>query len=338
METVSRYQRKACCSQLISLPLARCTSFFQVVMMPSSRVLILSLTVALGLSSTPADGQRAARKRAEVALTDSMAVSTEWLAAHLEDPKVVVVEVTMNDSTRTERIPGSRAIAYRRLTVSRDGISTELPSVDSLKTLFEGLGISDNMRVVVYAHEAPMATRMLMTLDYLGHSKVSYLDGGFAKWAAERRAAGESDPSVAKGTFTPRPRAGMVVTADWITANIGKPGLALIDTRTDGEYNGSGNRSGMPSAGHLAGARQLEWQSLFQTENPLLLKDRAELRGMFADRAKEGDVVVTYCWVGYRASATYFAARLLGLDARFYDGSYQDWQVRKLPTTAGATP
>ncbi len=307
-------------------------------MMRSSRVISLALGAAMLAPFTPGDAQQTPRARADAALTDSMAVSTEWLAAHLKDPNVVVVEVTMNDSARTERIPGSRAVMYRRLTVSRDGISTELPSVDSLKTLFEGLGISDNQRVVVYAHEAPMATRMLMTLDYLGHSKVSYLDGGFAKWAAEGRAAGESDANVTRGTFTPRPRAGMVVTADWISANISKPGLALIDTRTDGEYNGTGNRSGMPSAGHLAGARQLEWQSLFQTENPLLLKDRAVLRRMFADRVKDGDAVVTYCWVGYRASATYFAARLLGLDAKFYDGSYQDWQIRKLPTTAGSTP
>ncbi len=306
-------------------------------MMRSSRLILLALAAASLCLSTRSAAQPAARNRA-ASLTDSMAVTTEWLAAHLNDPNVVAVEVTMNDSARTERIPGSRAVAYRRLTVSRDGISTELPSVDSLETLFEGLGISDNKRVVVYAHEAPMATRMLMTLDYLGHSNVAYLDGGYPKWAAERRAAGETDPPVVKGSFTPRPRAGMVVTADWISANIGKPGLALIDTRTDGEYNGTGNRSGMPSAGHLAGARQLEWQSLFQTDNPLLLKDRAELRRMFAERAKEGDAVVTYCWVGYRASATYFAARLLGLDAKFYDGSYQDWQTRKLPTTAGSSP
>ncbi len=309
-------------------------------MMRASRVVFMSLALAATFLhlSAPAHAQQAARSRTDASLTDSMAVSTDWLAAHLKDPNVVVVEVTMNDSARTERIPGSRAVMYRRLTVSRDGISTELPSVDSLRTLFEGLGISDETRVVVYAHEAPMATRMLMTLDYLGHGKVSYLDGGFAKWAAERRAAGESDPVVSKGSFTPRPRPSMLVTADWITANIGRPGLALIDTRTDGEYNGTGNRSGMPSAGHLAGARQLEWQSLFQTENPLLLMDRAELRRMFADRVKDGDAVVTYCWVGYRASATYFAARLLGLDAKFYDGSYQDWQMRKLPTTAGTSP
>ncbi len=267
-----------------------------------------------------------------------MVVTTAWLAAHLADPKVIVVEVTMNDSARTTRIPGSRAISYRRLTASRDGLSTELPTTDSLKSLFEGLGLSDDTRVVVYAREAPMATRMLMTLDYLGYTKWSYLDGGMTAWMAEDRPMGQTEPVVARGSLTVRPRNGMVVTADWVASRIGKAGLSLIDTRTDGEYNGTGNRSGMPSAGHLEGARQLEWESLFQEQNGLLLKDRAELRRMFGERITRGDAVVTYCWVGYRASATYFAARLLGLDAKFYDGSYQDWQSRRLPTKAGSTP
>ena len=270
--------------------------------------------------------------------TDSLVVTTEWLAANLTDPSVVVIEVVHEPGARGVHIAGSRAVNYRSMTVSRDGLSTELPSPDSLKVLFEGLGISSDSRVVVYASDAPMATRLLMTLDYLGHRRFSYLDGGLTKWSAERRATTNDEPVIAHGSMTIAPRADLVVTADWLAPRVGKPGVALIDTRTDGEYNGTGNRSGMPSAGHLDGARQLEWESLFETTNGLLLKDRATLRRMYADRAKASDIVVTYCWVRYRASATYFAARLLGLDAKFYDGSYQDWQLRKLPTKAGTTP
>ena len=275
---------------------------------------------------------------AQSATTDTLVVSTEWLAAHLNDPSVVVIEVVHEPGARGVHIPGSRATHYRALTVTRDGLNSELPSADSLKSLFEGLGVSTNSRVVVYASDAPMATRMLMTLDYLGHKRFSYLDGGLTKWVAEHRPTVTDEPTITRGSMTIAPRTDLVVTADWLAPRVGKSGVALIDTRTEGEYNGTGNRSGMPSAGHLEGARQLEWESLFETSNPLLLKDRATLRRMFADRAKAGDMVVTYCWVGFRASATYFAARLLGLDAKFYDGSYQDWQLRKLPTKAGTSP
>ena len=271
------------------------------------------------------------------ALTDSMVVTTVWLAAHLVDPKVVLIEVTMDEKPTEGRIPGARQVPYPTFVTRRDGLSHELPAADSLRQMFEALGVSDDSRVVVYAMHGPMATRVLMTLDYLGHQKFSYLDGGLAKWKAEHRALAPDAPVVARGRFTPHPRPEMLSTADWLTDRLGKPGIALIDTRTEGEYNGTGNRSGMPSAGHLAGARQLEWEWLFEKDE-VLLKDRAELQKLYADRVRPGDTVVTYCWVGYRASATYFVARLLGLNTKFYDGSYQDWQMRKLPTTAGATP
>ena len=57
-----------------------------------------------------------------------------------------------------------------------------------------------------------------------------------------------------------------------------------------------------------------------------------------AAMAAPGATVVTYCWVGYRASATYLVARYLGYPARMYDGSYQDWSQRKLPVRGGAAP
>jgi thiosulfate/3-mercaptopyruvate sulfurtransferase len=275
---------------------------------------------------------------AQATHADSMVVSTEWLAAHLTDPSVVVIEVTHEPGPRGPSIPGSRALMYPRMTLSRNGLSSELPSPDSLKALLESIGVSSSSRVIVYAHEAPMATRLLMTLDYLGHRNFAYLDGGLPKWKAEQRAVSSAEPPATRGTMRIAPRSDLVVTADWLSPRIGKAGIALIDTRTDGEYNGTGNRSGMPSAGHLAGSRQLEWESLFEQSNGLQLKDRATLSRLYADRMKAGDTVVTYCWVGYRASATYFAARLLGLDAKFYDGSYQDWQLRKLRTKAGTTP
>lgn len=294
-----------------------------------SRLRTLAATLALVAAPT---------LPAQAPATESMAVTTEWLAAHLADPSLVIVEVVMEPGKRGAHIPGSRELFYRHMTISRDGLSTELPSPDSLKALFEGLGISTGSRVVVYAHEAPMATRLLMTLDWLGHRRIAYLDGGMTKWTAEGRATSSVEPVKARGAISIAPRTDMIATAEWLTPRIGKPGVSLIDTRTDGEYNGTGNRSGMPSAGHLDGARQLQWESLFDESNGLLLKDRATLQRMYDERVRPGDTVVTYCWVGYRASATWFAARLLGLNAKFYDGSYQDWQARKLPTKMGEAP
>ena len=269
-------------------------------------------------------------------------VTTAWLAQHVNDANVVVLQVEMDGMAGMMsggRIPGARSINFDEFVIDQNGLRTELPALEKLRAFFESLGISDSTLVVVTtSHEAPMASRALVTLDYVGLTRLAWLDGGPMQWRAEGRAFSSDKPRITPGKITSKPRTDLVVSADWITAHQGKPGLALFDTRSDGEYVGGGERHGMPSAGHLAGARQLQWEQLFSNPEQLRLKSMAELKQLYAERMQPGDTAVTYCWIGYRASMTYVAARILGLNARFYDGSYQDWLARKLPVTAGSTP
>lgn len=302
------------------------------------RVRVPFLAVAGLMAFAPSSATAQAPTRDDGPRGEPLVVSTEWLASRLQDPQVVVVEVVSTPGERNERIPGARELAYRHITVRRDSLTNELPQADSLRSLFEGLGISSGSHVVVYAQDAPMATRLLFTLISIGHQNASYLDGGLVQWKSEGRPVATSIAPIARGRMTAVPSTDVVVTADWLTMHIGEPGVSLIDTRTLGEYNGTGNRSGMPSAGHLAGAKQLEWEWLFESDQPLRLKSREALRALYAERTRPRDIVVTYCWIGYRGSATWFVARLLGYDARLYDGSYQDWQRRALPVTAGGNP
>lgn len=295
--------------------------------------------IGIALIATASAGTALAqRPPAPGAIATSRVVNTDWLGIHLHDRDLVVVEVIHAPGPRAPHMPGSRAVQYNSLTVTRDGLSRELPTPDSLRSLFEGLGISSTSHVVVYAEEAPMAMRMLVSLDAIGHPRSSYLDGGLFKWMGERRPMTAEEPTISRGTIRVTPRADVIATRDWIVPHLGTRGVALIDTRTTGEYDGTGNRSGMPSAGHLPGARQLEWESLFTEGNATLLRPISELRQLYAARVPAGDTVVTYCWVGHRASATYLVARLLGYPARLYDGSYQDWQQRKLPVKTGSAP
>jgi thiosulfate/3-mercaptopyruvate sulfurtransferase len=283
---------------------------------------------------------------AAYAAPDSFLVSTSWLAAHLNDRHLVILQVDMGMSGDAPfaagHIPGARELPYGAITVERDGLNSEMPTVEALRAAFEAVGVSDSSHVVVYySSEAPSATRAVFALDYLGHKRVSFLDGGFPKWRAEGRAISKEKSTFARGTLHPHPQPSLIATAPWIESRIGR-GIALIDTRTDGEYLGSGIRHGMPSEGHLAGAKQLQWEQLFVGDSGSAsgapLKDRAALTKLYADRMHPGDTVVTYCWVGYRASATYLAARSLGLPVKLYDGSYEDWARRKLPLTKGSTP
>jgi thiosulfate/3-mercaptopyruvate sulfurtransferase len=298
-----------------------------------SRHFPLAALVAIALvgSAGPAPAQQAA------ALPDGpRVVDAAWLRARIADPRIVVLHIEHGDYA-DGHLPGARAVAYDRITTRRGTLGSELPDREQLRATFAALGISDSTLVVVYAHEGPMATRALYTLAAIGHRRYALLDGGLDGWRRAGGAVTQQVPSVTPGTLTLRPGPAVVADAAWISERLGAGGLSLIDTRTDGEYNGTGNRSGMPSVGHLAGARQLQWEELF-ADGATQLKPRAELERMFAERVRPGDAVVTYCWVGYRASATWFIAQWLGYDARLYDGSYQDWSQRALPTRAGTTP
>jgi thiosulfate/3-mercaptopyruvate sulfurtransferase len=264
-------------------------------------------------------------------------VTASWLTGKTADPQTVVLHVDHDGDYDKAHVPGARRVIYSTVVTRRGNVSSELPPTDSLRATFERLGISDGNTVVVYAHEAPMATRVLMSLYAAGVQRVAYLDGGVEAWQKAGNPTEKTSTAIKPGKLSARTVALPTVDAEWITANASKSGVSFLDTRTTGEYNGSGNRSGMPSAGHLAGAMQLEWEDLF-SDRMATLKPRTELEKLYRDRVKSGDVVVTYCWVGYRASATWFVAKVLGYDAKLYDGSYQDWQQRQLPTKAGGIP
>ena len=271
----------------------------------------------------------------------SLLVSTDWLARHLNDRTVVVLQVVHDTAEfRQGHIPGARVVRYESFTTNRGDLGTELPAVDELRQLFETLGVSDDSHVVLYTGMtgmAPMASRAFLTLDYLGHRRISLLDGGLVRWQAEGRPVTTEVAHVTAGHMTPRPRA-VVVDAMWVNAHTGKSGYAFIDSRTTPEYLGTGERGGIKSEGHIAGARLLEWQQLFANADSSRFLDPKAIAKLYAERSAPGDTLVTYCLVGYRASMTYFGARLAGLPVLLYDGSYQDWAHRALPVRNGEKP
>jgi thiosulfate/3-mercaptopyruvate sulfurtransferase len=275
--------------------------------------------------------------------SDSVVVSTAWLAERLRDPRVVVVQVGMParpgapgdgdlGAFAAGHVPGAHFLDYRALLAARDGLEFELPDTAAVRPALEAAGVRDDARVVLYGAPVPVA-RALYTLEALGHARVSVLDGGLAAWRAEGRPLATGAPPTGRGRFTPRLLAERRVDAAWVQARLGARGVALLDTRTPGEFDGTAGRSGYPSEGHLRGARLLEWQSLFSEGTAGgRLRTRAELTAMLRERGvAPGDTLVTYCWVGARASVTYLLGRYLGHPTRMYDGSYQDWQRRGLP-------
>src|SRR5687767_14515418 len=156
---------------------------------------------------------------AQAAKFDSPVVSTQWLAEHLNDPSVVVLHLAnIRRDYTAGHIPGARFLWVNDIAPSTPDLNTELPPIAKLDSLLESLGVSDNSRIVVYGPTvSTMVARVFMTLDYLGAGdRAAVLDGGFNTWKAEGRAVSTEAPKVARGTFTPRVRADVVVDADFV--------------------------------------------------------------------------------------------------------------------------
>jgi thiosulfate/3-mercaptopyruvate sulfurtransferase len=263
-------------------------------------------------------------------VNESLLVGTEWLAANLSDPGLVVLHVGRNRSDYDEaHIPGARFLPIATLLVERDGIPNELPPVAQLDSVFESLGVSDGGRIVVYG-EPLLAARTFFTLDYLGHGdRTALLDGGLPVWRAESRALSTEAPTFGPGRFTPRPQPQRVADAGWIASRLRDPRVALIDARPAAEYSGAEAGAGIPRAGHIPGAENIFWQTLLVSNERPVLRDVESLRRLFEGAGASGDrTVVTYCRSGMQASFAYFVSRYLGYESKMYDGSFLDWSPR----------
>lgn len=291
------------------------------------RCLILAallISGSISFASDPSNGQPAAHPE--------MLVSTQWLAEHLKDPKVVILQAADGRADYDKgHIPGARLLLTDDYVVGHQGLMVELPPIDKMKAALEKLGVSDDSRVIVYTSEwYPGAARVIYTLDYLGHGNAALLDGSIQQWKAENRALSTESPAVAPGSFTPQVNEHVrALLADAKAATRNDSSTLLVDSRPSRRYK----------QGHLPGAVPIFWEeTVTNPKNPVFLSPD-KLRALFTSRGATPDhKVITYCEVGYQASHNYFVAKYLGYDAAMYDGSFYEWNdIDHQPVIKGAS-
>lgn len=264
------------------------------------------------------------------AADEPMLVSADWLAKHIDDKNLVLLHVGDKKEFDAGHIPGAQFVQRGDFsTPSGEGkLILQLPPVEQLKAAFEKFGVSDNSRIVIYFSNRQItpATRVYFTLDYLGlGGKTSLLDGGVDEWTKLGKALTTEVKTPAPGKFTPRPNAALVAEAAWVKDNLNSPKVAVIDSRLPNFYSGKDN-AGMPRAGHLPGARNLPFTTLMVSDADMKLKDRDSLKKLLQEAGVgKGKTVVTYCHIGQQATLGYFVAKMLGYNARLYDGSFDEW-------------
>jgi thiosulfate/3-mercaptopyruvate sulfurtransferase len=259
-----------------------------------------------------------------------MLVSTEWLANRLGDESLVVLHVGSHQDYDKGHIPGARLLTLTDISITSErGLRLELPPLAALQEAFARVGVSSDSRIIIYpgTDSVQSATRIWFTLDYVGlGGRASLLDGGFGLWRAENRPVSTEAPRIERTQLAVRARPELVVDAGWVRSHLQDPGVALLDARTPEFFTGA-NAGGMPRAGRIPGARSIPFTSVFDPNRKL--KSAESIRELLGSpNPGRRRVMVPYCHIGQQATVLYFVSRYLGLEARLYDGSFQDWSGR----------
>ena len=220
---------------------------------------------------------------ADYSRTDLL-VETDWLAEHLTDPNVRVIEMTQDGGDfETGHIPGAALSPTWQIKGSEQKRLVSPP--DEAKAWFESVGIGGDTLVVGYDRfHSRDASRLWWVLNYYGHTNVRVLNGGWTKWAAEGRDV-EAGPSQVGGggvTFTPQsPNHAIESDVDKLTAAVGAADTVIWDVRTEDEYTGSNSR-GNARVGHVPGAVFLEWVHLVAEDDTFKSREEIEeiVRGL----------------------------------------------------------
>jgi thiosulfate/3-mercaptopyruvate sulfurtransferase len=274
-------------------------------------------------------------------------VETDWLAEHLEDDTIRIVEVDENPDLYAEaHIPG--AIGFDWKEDLQDPVRRDFLDAEAFGELMGSRGISNDHTVILYGDRNNwFAAYTYWYFRYYGHDRVKLINGPRDKWIAEGRETTPDLPSHPPATFTTRAgddsiRAYRDQVKDALDSE-----TRLVDVRSPAEYAGEVlamegyEQEGAQVAGHIPGAASVPWASAVEEDGTF--KSADELRDLYTGKGVlDGDApVIAYCRIGERSAHTWFVLHeLLGQDdVRNYDGSWSEWgSLVGAPVAIGATP
>lgn len=281
-------------------------------------------------------------------------VETSWLADHLHDPHLRIVDmrgyvktvehdgiqdalyVGAREEYEQGHIPGALYVDWSSDIIDPDDtVEAQVAPPARFAVAMERLGIGDQHLVVAYdAHPtSQFATRLWWALNYYGHDQVVVLNGGLSKWKRENRHLDASIPVYPPATFTPVVQPQLRATAEDVLSFIGKQDVTLLDARDTGQYSGQIAR-GHGRKGRIPGALNVPREEVIDPATGTF-RSNDELRQIFtAAHISPEQQVVAYCNGGVAATTILFSLAMLGYPKLTnYDGSWNEWGRRQdLPT------
>ncbi len=222
-----------------------------------------------------------------------MLVETDWLAEHLQDANLCVVDCDNREAYRRAHIPGALMFRGHHYLKEKEG-ALHLMGPEQFAETMGGAGIGDDTVVVAYdGFSGLYATRLWWALNHYGHTQVTVLNGGWDAWLAEGRPLTNAPAKRAPARFSPRVNEELIARWDYVQDLIAQPNRVLLDVRSDGEWTGE-NARGTKRGGRIPGAVHLEWLNAVDNQTKKF-KPAAQLRAMFAEAGITPESeVVTY--------------------------------------------
>jgi thiosulfate/3-mercaptopyruvate sulfurtransferase len=264
-------------------------------------------------------------------VTHPLLIDTESLQQQLGQSGVVIIDVRGKAAYEFGgHIPGavhSTWHEYSDPSAVPKGLLN--PNLGEIERILQRLGINQDSEVVIYSNPFDNwgdEGRMFWMLDYLGHTRLRILDGGWVKWTAEKRPFEHGPVSPKRGNFTAQPRRDLIALKDDLKGFVRgpHPQTAILDARSVEEYLGK-EVSGIPRPGHIPSAIHVAWNGFLNKD--ATVKDLSVIREMLAAKGiGNGQDVICYCTGGVRSAWLYFILKLVGYSKlRNYPGSWWEW-------------
>jgi thiosulfate/3-mercaptopyruvate sulfurtransferase len=263
---------------------------------------------------------------------EDVLVSTQWVADHLNDPKIKLVEVDVDTNAYGEgHAPG--AIGWNWTSQLQDQVRRDIITKPELENLLSEAGISNDDTIVLYGDNNNwFAAYAYWVLEMYGHRNLKLMDGGRKKWLEEDRAQTKDAPSPQRSSYkASEPNQELRAKRDFMIQSLGQGNRAMVDVRSPAEFSGEilappGLSETAQRGGHIPGAANVPWAQAVREDGTF--KSKEELQQLYGGKGVTPDKeVVAYCRIGERSSHTWFALKHL-LDfprVRNYDGSWTEW-------------
>ena len=261
-------------------------------------------------------------------------VSTDWVAEHLNDSNVRLLEVDVDTRAYDEgHIPGAVGLNWE--TQLQDQLRRDLASKENLEKLMSSAGVTPDATVVVYGDNNNwFAAWAFWQLKRHGHKDVRIMNGGRVKWLAEGRETTTEKPDIATSTYTAQdPDDSIRAKRDQVIMAVQSGSSKLVDVRSPDEFSGKllappglEGKEGCQRGGHIPGAANIPWGKAVNEDGTFKSVD--ELHELYGSQGIDGSgETIAYCRIGERSSHTWYVLKyLLGHgNVRNYDGSWTEW-------------